>query len=133
LHPTLRTNAWILKYTIYGRRLTVASSCPSYTVTAAYVLHTVSCMYTVIKYNLQTWLLTWNWLFWYSYLNTDESKLKYRYKLLFYLNEVTAHVAPFIKKRGNSKTIVKKNTPKKYETKEFFSHVLLFSASSLLY
>jgi hypothetical protein len=37
-----------------------------------------------------------------------------------------AHTAPLIKKGRNSKYIVQKNTPKKYQTKEFFPYVLLF-------
>jgi hypothetical protein len=36
------------------------------------------------------------------------------------------HIARLIKKRRNSKYHVKKNTPKKYMTKEFLSYFLLF-------
>jgi hypothetical protein len=45
--------------------------------------------------------------------------------LAFHLHLVDKF-APLIKKGGNSKYIAQKNTPKKYQTKELFSYVLLF-------
>jgi hypothetical protein len=38
-------------------------------------------------------------------------------------NNNKENIAPLIEIGGNAKYIVQKNTPKKYETKEFFSYV----------
>jgi hypothetical protein len=59
----------------------------------------------------------------HTFINRYSSKLGY---YIMSGKDNFVHIALLNKHGGNSKYIVQKHTPKKYETKEFFSYVLIF-------